>query len=334
MCSILRLIHIFPENFHNLLRTARNMGKEPSKQRFPFVMLVVVFIFLLGISAVVTVGYLYFSVKERIAEIVVSTKSYAVPLAESLAGMAALSQKLNDYSALKALVHTKIEESIIDEAFFVLESGTIIAHSRKEVEKELEGNIAQDEFAYNTDLILGPLRENSRDTRIIDYNIIGKNVPFKKYERLLLKKYFYDGIDTTGWLVTKAVYTTQKGKEVSLGTVNFLISKERIYRQIYSLVDYSILLIKILSAASFALAMLISIFVLLRYRKIQRHTGSAELTTKEVEEKSIAVQFDELMVLQKDGLNTQNEEILDEYRIDVTRPVRDAIPVRKRDMRS
>lgn len=297
-------------------------------------MLLVLFLFLLSISALVTAGYFYFSVRERIAGIVASTKSYAAPLAESLAGLAALSHKLNDYSALKTLVHTKIEENIIDEAFFVLESGAIVAHSRKEVEKELEGNIARDEFAYNTDLILGPLREKSQDTRIIDYNITGKSIPFKKYERQLLKKYFYDGIDTTGWLITKAVYTTQKGKEAPLGTVNFLISKERIYREIYSHVEHAVLLVKILSAASFVLAMIISVFVFFRYRKIQRHAGFREWPSKEDEEKSIAVQLDEFVVSQADLSNRRDAEIIDEYRIDVTRPVRDAIPVRKRTIRS
>ncbi len=306
------------------------MSKEPNTQRFPFVMLIVLFLFMMFVSTLVTAGYFYFSVRERIAGIVVSTKSYAVPLAESLAGLAALSHKLNDYSALKALVHTKIEENMIDEAFFVLESGKIVAHSRKEVEKELQGNIARDEFAYNTDLILGPLREKASDTKIIDYNIIGKSIPFKKYERLLLKKYFYEGIDTTGWLISKAVYTAQKGKEAPLGTVNFLISKERIYREIYSLAEHSILLIKILSATSFGLALIISFFVVLRYRKMQRIVGIREWESNKGEEKWIAVQLDEFVVPQKDVWNNQNEEIIDEYRIDVTRPVRDAIPVRKR----
>ncbi len=310
------------------------MGKEQNSQRFPFVMLVALFLFMLSISTLVTAGYFYFSMRERIAGIVVSTKSYAVPLAESLAGLAALSHKLNDYSALKDLVHTKIQENMIDEAFFVLENGEIVAHSRKEVEKELQGNIARDEFAYNTDLILGPLREKSSDTKIIDYNIIGKNVPFKRYERILLKKYFYEGIDTTGWLITKAVYATQKGKEAPLGTVNFLISKERIYSEIYSLVERSILLIKILSIASFGLALIISFFVVLRYRKMQRIVGIREWQSKEKEEKSIAVELDEFAVLEKDAWKNQNEEIIDEYRIDVTRPVRDAIPVRKRSIRS
>ncbi len=310
------------------------MGKEPNRQRFPFVMFVVLLLFMLIVSALVTAGYFYFSARERIAGIVASTKSYAAPLAESLAGLATLSYKLNDYTALKALVHTKIEENIIDEAFFVLENGTIVAHSRKEVEKELGGNIAYDEFAYNTDLILGPLRNKSHDIRIIDYNIIGEKIPFKKYERLLLKKYFYNGIDTTGWLITKAVYTIKKGKEVPLGTVNFLISKERIHREIYSLAGYSILLIKILCATSLALAMIISFFVVLRYRKIQQYAGIEKWEVKTDEEKSIAVQLDEFEISREEGENQGGDKIIDEYHIDVTRPVRDAIPVRKRIIRS
>lgn len=310
------------------------MDNQLKKQRFPFGMLVVLLLFLLGVSSLVAAGYFYFTSRERLAGIVESTKSYAVPLAESLAGLAALSYRLNDYSALKALVHTKIEENIIDEAFFVLENGAIVAHSRKEVEKELQGNIAHDEFAYNIDLILGPLREKSKDTRIIDYNIIDRNIPFRKIERELLKKYFYDGIDTTGWLVTKAVYAVGRGKEQPLGTVNFLIGKERIYREIYSIFGHSILLIEILSVVSFLMAVIVSIFVYIRYRKMQRASIKREEPSRRFDEESIAVQLDECVLSPITAMDKQDTGIADEFRIDVTKPVRDAIPVRKRTMRS
>ena len=105
--------------------------------------------------------------------------------------------------------------------------------------------------------------------QLLDYNIMGKTVPFNRIEKQYLKKYMYDRIDTSGWLVTR-VYAVAKGKDVPLGTVNFLVSKEMVFREITDNYRKALLIIQVLAAVSFVLSLLIALVVYVRYRNFYR----------------------------------------------------------------
>jgi uncharacterized membrane protein affecting hemolysin expression len=85
------------------------------------------------------------------------TREYSTAVAEALADVAEMSYRLKDYSKLQDLFREKLNENLIDEAFFVLADGRLIAHSNSETAKNLGGYLAADEFTYNMDLILGPV---------------------------------------------------------------------------------------------------------------------------------------------------------------------------------
>jgi hypothetical protein len=224
--------------------------------------------FMLLLSAVIAGSYFYIEAKNRITEIEKYTRNYSIPLAEAFANVAELCQKNNDLEKLKKLFRDKINANIIDEAFFVLSDGKIIVHSDKDIEKELKGNIATDEFAYNIDLIMLPIWTKTEYAQFMDYNIFGENtkIPFNKYVKKIIKKYIYQKIDVLGWLVTKAVYLNEK----PAGCVTFIISKDRIYKFLIEHYNTTLLISFALAAFSLALSLLISIIVFFRYRNINR----------------------------------------------------------------
>ena len=63
------------------------------------------------------------------SEIEADTRSYAMTLAEALGGSAELSYRAKNYTRLRTLFREKIGERTVDEAFFILKSGKLIAHS-------------------------------------------------------------------------------------------------------------------------------------------------------------------------------------------------------------
>lgn len=238
------------------------------------------FILLFFIQAILTTASLtvYFthSGKRITSEIEQYTKNYSITMAEAVSDTAELSYDLKQYTALTDLLNNRIRQNIADEAFFVLNNGAIIAHSKKGAAESLKGNIGNDEFAYNIDLILSRSWQNSRDVLFCDYNFIDKTIPFEMRELKLLKTYIYSGIDSTGWLASKAVFL----KDKSIGTVNFIISKERIYNPISELIN-SVKQYWIYGmAGSFTIALLVSIFIFLRYRSIQKK--NTRLTSDEI----------------------------------------------------
>ena len=218
---------------------------------------------IIGIAGVSS--YIYLADKKNIADIENYTINYSKTMAEAFARVAEFSYSGEKYTALKALFHEKIEENTIDEAFFVLSNGKIVVHSNTTTEEKLKWNIASDEISYNIDMILNPVHTKSHDLILNNYNIIDKFVPLKKWERIILRKYVYKDINYNGWLFTKCIFH----KEKPIGTVNFIISKERIYTSIRQSIDmlrfYSILIIVVSVITSF----LISLIVFFRYRSIQ-----------------------------------------------------------------
>jgi hypothetical protein len=121
------------------------------------------------------------------------------------------------------------------------------------------GNIANDEMSYNLDMILQPVTKRSTELFLSDYNIIDKQVPFSRKEREPLQKYYYSGINSSGWLFTKGVFVN--GKPV--GAVNFI--KESIAR--------GRVMITAVILSAFCVSLLISVIVMFRYRTIQRRAG-------------------------------------------------------------
>jgi hypothetical protein len=220
---------------------------------------------IIGVTGVVS--YFYLSGKKNISEIENYTINYSKTMAEAFARVAEFSYSTKKYSSLKTLFHEKIEENTIDEAFFVMSDGKLIVHSSTTAEKELMGNIASDEIAYNIDMILLPVQTKSSELILNNYNIVNKVVPFKRQDRDLLKKYVYKDLNSTGWLFTKGIF--YKGKPA--GTVNFIISKDRIYASIQDSIDqakyYSLFVVTV----SMVLSFFIALIVLFRYRSIQKN---------------------------------------------------------------
>jgi len=234
---------------------------------FPLGIFLLMFITESVIGTIGIVSYFYFSGKKNISEIESYTMNYSKTMSEAFARVAELSYSSKNYSSLKTLFHEKIEENTIDEAFFVLGDGKLIVHSSTTTEKELMWNIASDEMAYNLDMILLPIKTKNSDLILNNYNIINKTVPFKRRDRELIKKYLYSDLNSTGWLFTKGIFN----KGTPVGTVNFIISKDRIYSSIRESINqaeyYSLFFVTV----SMILSFFISIIVLFRYRSIQKN---------------------------------------------------------------
>ncbi|OHD67610.1 MAG: hypothetical protein A2W19_11390 [Spirochaetes bacterium RBG_16_49_21] len=218
------------------------------------------------IAAGATLAYFFYTGRNTIKEIESSTRSYSVPLASAFADIAELSYRTKKISRLNALFHEKVDERIMDEAFFVLKNGTIIAHSDPKTAKRLKGNIANDEFYYNLDLILRPVYRKSRDALFTDYHVVSKPVPFTAITLVLLKRFIYPKIDVTGWLASRAVFIKKK----PVGTVSFIISKERIYSFIKAQIESSMRVLIASLGVAFFVSLAVSLVVLVRYRSIQK----------------------------------------------------------------
>ncbi len=328
------------------------MKKEKTKKGFPTGLFLFLLLLQLILSGIFSGGYFYVSTRNGIDVNTAFTRDTAAPLAEALAKLASLSNKMGDYSELKSHFRKSIQENVIDEAFFILGDGTLIAHSNEKIEKELRGNITNDAFAYNIEMILRPFNEKSQEVHFLDYNIIGKKIPFRKSEIRYIKEYLYDGIDSNGWLVTKAVFARRNGGETPVGAVSFIISKDRIHRVIFTGVERSFFLIRILAALSLVGAILISILVYIRYRGLSasipgksglHETASSIRRDREDFQDSFPIdaEGDDALVSARDedfpwrqastGQRGARLEVLSrEDPVDVRKPVRDAIPVKKR----
>lgn len=242
------------------------MKRNVQKTGFPFGITIFILIISLLISAGVSSAYFYFTSRKGIEDITLATEKYSRTLAEAFAEVAELAYRTRQYKRVHSLFQEKIQAHIIDEAFFVKDDGNIIVHSSSERSKELKGNILTEEFYYNIDLILYPIRKKSREVFFRDYQFAGKPVPYERDIRILLKKYIYPRIDIRGWLVNRAVYI--KGKPV--GTVNFLISKDNIYSLIETTFREAVYILVIMASASLFFSILTGIFIYTRYRQIAR----------------------------------------------------------------
>lgn len=243
--------------------------KKLRKWIFPVGIFILLFLTETIIGSVAALTYLYLDGKKGIERIEKYTVNYSMTMAEAFARVAELSYKTKNYSSLKTLFHEKIEENTIDEAFFILGDGKLIVHSNTTTEKSLMGNIANDEMSYNLEMILLPVTKKSTELFLSDYNIIDKQVPFSRQERESLHKYYYRGINSSGWLFTKGVFIN--GNPV--GAVNFIISKERIFGSIKESIAKGKVMLTAVVLSALCVSILISIIVMFRYRTIQKRAG-------------------------------------------------------------
>ncbi|MFA5517684.1 MAG: hypothetical protein WDA74_00360 [Spirochaetota bacterium] len=233
------------------------------KTAFPTGIFLLLFLIQIIASTAGITFYFYTSSKNSLADIEKYTLNYSKTLAEAFASVAELSYKDKNYSSLKSLFREKIEENTIDEAFFVLKNGSLIVHSNTTIEKKLRGNIANDEMSYNLELILQPVEKNSKELFFSNYNIINKKIPFNRSIRELIQKHLYTSINTSGWLFTKGVFF----KNEPVGTVNFIVNKERIYSSIFAAAKEMKKIFTIALIASFFIAMIIALIIMFRLKK-------------------------------------------------------------------
>jgi len=257
------------EKENNIIREIHGTGfmkQNTRKTRFPAGITIFILVVCLVISASVSSAYFYLTTRKGIEDITTATEKYSKTLAEAFAEIAELSYRTRQYRRLQTMFQEKIQENIIDEAFFVKDDGSIIVHSSSKRAKELKGNILTEEFYYNIDLILYPLRKGSRDVFFRDYQFAVTEVPYRRDIRKFLKEYIYPGIDVTGWLVNRAIYINKK----PMGTVNLLIRKDSIYSLIETTFKESKYLLILMSSASLLFSILTGIFINIRYRQIAR----------------------------------------------------------------
>lgn len=242
------------------------MTRKNRKILFPAGIFLLIFFTQAILGLLALSAYTYISLKKNITAVEEYTRNYSKTLAEAFASVAELSLKTYKTDSLKTLFHEKIQQNTIDEAIFILADGRLIVHSNTSVEKGLGGNIANDGMAYNLELILDPVKKNSRELIFSDYNIIDKKIPFSRRERDFIGRYIYPGINTTGWLFTRAVFVDDK----PVGAVCFLTGKERIYAIIRDTSGYTLKYLNAVIGASLIISLIISLVILARYRSIQK----------------------------------------------------------------
>ncbi len=229
-----------------------------------------IFFMLFLIESIMAAGaagaYFLYAGAGRISEIETDTRSHAMSLAEALGGAAELSYRVKNYTRLIRLFQDKIGERAVDEAFFILKSGKLIAHSDPKIEEMLKGNIPGGGAAYDLDLILQPVTSASTEVLFTDYNIVSRPVPFDGNQRDLIRQYLYRGIDAGGWLASRAVY----GKKKPVGTVGIIMAKTRIHEFIRDHADRTLQVFRIAIAAAFIVSLIVSLVVFARYRGIRK----------------------------------------------------------------
>ncbi len=245
------------------LNMAANKKQAGRKTAFPTGIFLLLFLIQIIASTAGIGFYFYTSSKNSLADIEKYTLNYSKTLAEAFASVAELSYKDKNYFSLNLLFREKIEENTIDEAFFILKDGSLIVHSNTTTEKKLKGNIANDEMSYNLALILQPVEKNSRELFFSNYNIIDKKIPFNRSLRELIQKHLYSSINTSGWLFTKGVFY----KNEPVGTVNFIVNKERIYSSIFAATEEIKKIFVIALIASFFIAIVIALIIMFRLKK-------------------------------------------------------------------
>jgi len=264
------------------------------------------------IAAVVVGGYAFKSSKKEIKKISSYTKNYSAILSRAFTKSCEIGYKSKNFKELKNLFLQKIETNTIDEAFFVLKNGKIVLHSNPAKTKKLNGNMFNNEFAYNMDLIILQAKNKSKDILFTNYNILSIKTPFDREKIKLIKKYLYKDIDSTGWLVSKAVYQDKE----TIGTVSFLISKKRIFSLLRNKIKETKRNAKIAFLIALGISFLLSIIISFRYRAMYKRgemsnsMGDLHRENQPVEKKEIDANMEENILI---DIGKNNDETEEEY---------------------
>lgn len=240
------------------------MHVTDTQRDFPWGVLFVMLLLLATLSIAASAGYFYFTCTGAIRDIVDSTRKHSTELIEALGSVAEFSYARKSYGRLRLLLREKLKGSNGMVVFFTLADGSIKAHSSPEGEKAVDGNIAGDEFTYNRDQIFLPLAAKTGEVHFLEYNIISRSVPFDRRQRAFIKRFLYPAIGSTGWLATRAVYHRAK----PVGTINFIISKDRVYSAITNTAAGTRRLLTLLLLGSLLVSLIVSLMVFLRVERI------------------------------------------------------------------
>ncbi len=269
--------------------------------------------------------YLYQDLKNSISDIEDSKISIIQSLADATVLAASIDDDNERKTRLDAFYTSQGNGNFYEKAFLVSDNGTIISHSNPAEAKELNYNIAADEFRYNTDIIFEVLNKTSEKVSVNDYYILGSEIPFSKKEIKYIKEYVYPGIDRNGWIVTRVFdVNSKKGQKINYVSC-FIVSKTAIYDEIHNSIITAKKLLLVILSVSFALAFIVSFVVFIIFvisGKKSRIYESAYSGEPDHYKAS----------LQTPDYSDQNEIILyeDDESSDSNIIIQDAIPIRKR----
>lgn len=289
------------------------------KKTFLSLLFFFVSLLILGVLSAGGAGYYYYrnlksGIEENIKEKISSMQALSSAAAISLS----IENSEERNKKLSSFFSDPVNTRLYMKAFIVSDDGKIVAHSNEAEAKELNYNIASDEFRYDGDIIFKPLRISSGEAVLSDYHIIGEKIPFSAKEILYIKKYLYDGIDRNGWIVSRGVTVEniKDGKKTAVNyAVCFILSKNRLFEDIMKtrseLLKAMAVCGIVSAAASFVLTLIFAAAVSFR---------SSE---KNIADSGIA---------KNDNRDTERIILYDDDNEDDCRPqvILDAIPIRKR----
>ncbi|MBN1501278.1 MAG: hypothetical protein JW982_14055 [Spirochaetes bacterium] len=244
---------------------------------FPIGIFLILFMLFFSLSSGIS-GYFYY--KYMINFIDKSTgdaNNASIALIDACSIIAEISDGDEQIKRLSDFFAGSPQKNLFSSAFYASGNGKIIAHSNPAEVRELNGNLASDEFKYNIDQIFFPLSQEGKKIYLSDYFILDEEIPFSKEEIRYLKQYLYKNIDRNGWLASKAIekkIKTGKNKyEIrKTGTINFILSKKNIYSEILKTKEKLIRNTILLGAVSCLLSLFISLIIYMRFISIKRKT--------------------------------------------------------------
>ncbi len=248
------------------------------KSIFPFGIFLLVFTVQLCVSAGLTGYFTYSYVKNELEKTTDYIKNQYSSAASSLADIASLSYDPKKPGKVSSLFKGRLDGLSAAEALFVLNDGTIISSIDSEPVRAAKGNILNDRIYFNIDLILACSKEGKAGTLFTDYNLITGKPAFTPKIRNYISQYMYSGIKSTAWIASRAVYN--RGEPV--GTVSLIISKKQISDYLMEQIPVLKRNLILCASGSALVALLLSIFVFIRYRSIRKR--SAFIATDELPE--------------------------------------------------
>ncbi len=240
--------------------------KNTKHIHFPFIFVILLFLLIVIIASSGAVFYKYRQLISDINEFSTQVKNVSKTLITTYADAAELSYATKSTQQLLSLIKESRNIKGIHEVFFVLDNGSIVAHSDMGKVSQLKGNIANDEFYYNIDIILYPHAKQSQELFVFDYFVPDVPLPFNKIIRKYIQQYIYKDINTNSWLVTKAVYH----KDKSIGTVNCIIIKTPIYDMMNSYYKELLFIIMIICGVSLIFSLCTGIIIFSKQKNVLR----------------------------------------------------------------